>query len=85
MVDETVAFQIPQGYKLDYIPENFSSEQSNWGLSVRYEQRGALVILHRKYFFELLMLEPEKFAPWNQWIKQGINAARENIVLRKEK
>jgi len=85
MVDETVAFQIPQGYKLDYIPENFSSEQPNWGLSVRYEQRGALVILHRKYFFELLMLEPEKFAAWNQWIKQGINAARENIVLRKEK
>jgi transglutaminase-like putative cysteine protease len=85
LFEETVALKIPAGYKLDYIPENFSSTEKAWGLTSRYEQRGDLVLLHRSYYFELLQLKPDMFVEWNNWVKKGINASRENIVLSKQK
>ncbi len=83
----TYILNIPENYKVTYIPENVEIKQAHFGVSIHYKQEnGKLVCEHNVYTeFPDLLLHTEEFPAWNQYVKALHNAYKESIILEKIK
>lgn len=81
---EDISFDIPEGYMVEYLPENFEVDGSDFGCSIAYKQVGNQIIYHKKFFLNYLMLEVSSFQRWNDAVKKFSEAYKEAIILKKK-
>jgi hypothetical protein len=74
---------IPTGYKITYLPENVSFNNSKFGFDVTYIQEKNRIIMKRKFWFNELLLYKADFENWNKCIKQLNKAYKEVLTLNK--
>jgi transglutaminase-like putative cysteine protease len=81
---ETVELEVPAGYSVEYIPENFSCEYQKFGCSITYVKAGNKIVSNKKFYLNHLLLQPEDFKEWNDAVRLFSNAYKESVILSKD-
>jgi len=76
--------EIPEGYKLSYLPKNKSYKNDVWGFELSYEEKNNQVILTQRFESNDLLLPIEKFQSWNKVLENLLPAYKETISLSKK-
>ncbi len=79
----TVVLDIPQGYKVKSIPKNTSYSTDFMAYSVTYTQEGNRITMNLQFKIDFLILYPEQFAQWNEFIRIKKASVGEAVVLIK--
>lgn len=80
---EVCELRIPQGYSVEYLPENSESSGKLLGFRIEYQHINDKVILTKRLYSDFLLLMPEQFEEWNQEVKQLSDMYKESIILKK--
>lgn len=76
--------KIPEGYKLDYLPENSSINHDFFDYDISYQTSGEYINYEMSIHNKFLILEPENFDQYNKAIKQLKSVYKESVVLQKK-
>ena len=81
-----VFIQVPEGYKVDYLPEGFTYNQDKFGCDVliRSMEDKNMIEVQTYFYYNYLILESEHFPDWNEMIKKLNNVYSELIIFKKE-
>jgi hypothetical protein len=74
---------IPEGYKLEYKPENFNLKTDLIEAGIEYVASGNKLIIRQKISTNVLLLEKPQFDAWNAAIKNITKQYNQNIILSK--
>lgn len=77
-------FEIPEGYKVDFLPNNQSFEHDKFRFELTYEMGEGEVIYELKLIQDYLMLEVDEMKDFNEMIKVLKAAYKESIVIIKK-
>lgn len=75
---------IPEGYKVDYLPENVSFSNDLITCSISYELKENVVLYHQNIILNFLILTKEQQLELNKLIKKIEKQYKEIIVLKKQ-
>jgi len=81
----TFVFEIPENYKIEYLPTNQAHDHKFFGFDISYEIEGNKIIQKKEVYLNYLILEPENFEDWNNLVQQLNEAYREVLILKKKK
>lgn len=76
---------VPNGYKVKYLPADDSFHDSEFGYEIKYKQDGNIVYCDKTLYLDYLILHKSKFETWNKMIKQLDKAYKEVVVLQNSK
>ena len=79
----TTVFAIPQGYKVEYLPNNIEVHNNLIQSKISYEQKDQLIQYEHQITVEALLFEEEEQAEINTLIKKMEKAYNEVIVLKR--
>lgn len=79
-----IFLQIPEGYEIEYLPENSDFNNDLFGYSIKYKREGNKIKFTHNYYKNYLLLNNESFEDWNKMIKEVNKAYREVIILKKK-
>lgn len=77
-------FAIPEGYSLDFLPENFTFKNDFFQASINYKKLNNTIVIDQKMDMNVLLLEKENFETWNTAIKNITKQYNQNIILVKK-
>lgn len=75
---------IPEGFKISYLPESKSYKNDVWGFDISYRQEKNQVIMTQTFTNDHLLLQPDKFQDWNKVLENLFPLYRETISLSKK-
>ncbi len=75
---------IPEGYVLNYIPENTSVSNDVFYFSIVYKQGNGEVSATQKFTMKKLYIDPKDFIAWNNAVYIISSAYKEQVVLKKK-
>jgi hypothetical protein len=78
-----VVFDIPDGYKVTYLPENTQFTNPFFGYSINYENNNNKISVTHKLTTNYLLLQPEHFSSFNEMNEQLKNAYKESVNITK--
>jgi hypothetical protein len=76
-------FQIPEGYRVTFIPGDDHFEHENFKYSLKYKQEDNSIVLEKVIVGEFLLLLDNKFNDWNKMLEQLTKNYRLSLVLKK--
>ena len=79
-----VALEIPQGYSIDYMPENTDFKNDKFGYKIDYKLDNNKLIMRRQIYIDALLLNKSDFKDWNDMIKKLSKSYKEVVVLKKD-
>lgn len=79
----TTTFNVPKGYKTNYVPEPLSFEHPNYGYNIDYTTNGDQIIMHKFIYINTLSIKNDEFESWNDFIKSIIKAYKKSIIIEK--
>jgi hypothetical protein len=77
-------FAIPDGYNVDFLPENFAFNNDFFTASITYKKVGNTIIINQKMAMNTLLVEKNNFETWNAAIKNITKQYNQNIILVKK-
>jgi hypothetical protein len=81
---ETFEFTVPDGYQVDYVPENASWKGDMFSFDIAYTKLPGKIVYERKVQLDALIINPGQFKDWNEGNKRLLEAQKETIVLKKK-
>ena len=75
---------IPDGYKVAYLPESKSFHNDVWGFDITYAQNKNQVVMTQSFENNQLLLQPDKFQAWNKVLENLFPLYKETISLSKK-
>ena len=75
---------IPEGYKVNYLPQSKEFKNNVWGFKIKYEQKNNQVIMTQEFEDEHMLLQPDKFSDWNKVLEQLFPLYKETVSLIKK-
>jgi len=76
-------FTIPDGFKVDFMPENFETSNELIQAKITYTISGNKISINQKMAINILLLEKPNFEIWNSTIKMMTKQYNQNIILSK--
>ena len=83
MVTSYVQIQIPEGYKVQYLPKNMEYNYEKFGFETTIVQNAKSVEVTYQFFQDGLTIEKNEFEEWNTFIKKLNQAYSELIIFKK--
>jgi len=77
----TTNFQIPEGYKASYVPDEIAFEDPNYGFKISYESKDNMIIQTKSIYIKTLSIKKDDFENWNSFIKSLQKAYKKSIIL----
>ncbi len=77
------SFKIPQGYKLDYIAENYKIDNENFTLQYKSNIIGDFVQVSYSYYFKKSIYPANDYLKLKLYFKEIVKKANEKVVLVK--
>ena len=77
----TSRLTVPEGYKINYVPEALSFDNPNYGYSITYTTNGNEIIQHKSIYINTLSIQNNEFESWNEFIKSLIKAYKKSIII----
>ncbi len=84
MKKEVTVLDIPEGYAIEYIPENVNYDGKNIGINIQYDVTPDKVVMNKTFYLDFLMLQPDQFKNWNESVKNVSDVYKESIILKKK-
>lgn len=81
----TVVLDIPEGYEASQVPEDVEMNSDYISCQLSYEQKDNQIVMHLEVEFDFILLHPENFNTWNEFVKLRKNYTSEAVVLKKIK
>ncbi len=83
-LDESiVCFTLPEGYNVEYIPENAFYKNEKFGFEINYTVDEDRVIQNKVFYIDNLRVLKTDFAEWNKMIEELNTAYQEVIIINK--
>ncbi len=82
-VQHEYKLKIPEGYQIDFIPDDVSLNNDVVKMSITYTVRDDTIIYNHIIEGKLLVLYPGNFSQWNELMKDVESAYKKAIVLKK--
>jgi hypothetical protein len=83
--DEVIELEIPNGFEVEYIPENFSYSGKFLGCDFSYEKSANTKIsFKRRFYIDSLLINPADFKAWNDDITSLSNSYKESIIFKRK-
>lgn len=79
----TSTFQIPEGYKMNYVPKDLKFDHPNYSYSITYTVKDNLIIQNKTITINTLSIKNDEFESWNGFIKSLIKAYKKSIIIEK--
>lgn len=81
-----IQLEIPNNYKINYVPENSSYANDLFGYNFNYitNKTNNTITLNQNYYINFLLLQKDKFSEFNQFINQISKAYKETLILIKK-
>jgi hypothetical protein len=79
----TTTFNVPKGFKTNYVPETLSFDHPNYGYNITYTTNGDQIIQHKSIYINTLSVKNDEFESWNDFIKNIIKAYKKSIIIEK--
>lgn len=79
----TTTFQVPDGYKVNYLPDDLSFNHPLYGYHITYSQQGNTITQNKTLYVKTLRVKNDEFNSWNGFIKSLIKAYRKSIIIEK--
>jgi len=76
--------EIPEGYKVSYLPDNASYNGPLGGFKISYHTIGNTVVNESYIYINTLMVYPKDFQEWNKMIRSLTRAYNESVTLTKQ-
>ncbi|HMK24869.1 MAG TPA: DUF3857 domain-containing protein [Chitinophagaceae bacterium] len=83
-VKYVTVLNIPDGYKVSYLPAGKSFHNDVWGFDITYEQKNSQVVMTQSFENNHLLLQPDKFQAWNKVLEKLFPLYKETISLSKK-
>jgi hypothetical protein len=77
-------FEVPAGYRIEYLPDNVAYENENFGFSLGYAQSDRGFTVNQQTYVSVLQLGRDQFDRWNDMVRTLLHAYKESVVLSKE-
>jgi hypothetical protein len=74
---------IPDGYKIDYLPEESNLYESDFSYSVSYQSDDKSITFSRKININTLVLKKSEFLKWDNVVSKFQDISRNVVVLKK--
>jgi hypothetical protein len=84
VIRQYTILDVPNNYKVSYLPKNFSLDNDVFGFSIQYSQQQDKVVACQELRNKSLLMQPAQFAGWNNAIKQILTQYKEQLVLQKQ-
>jgi len=78
-----VTLNIPEGYKIQYVPASVKKENEKAGFSSTYEVKNNQLIHVFDFYINTLMLQPSDFDQYNLIVAEQVKASNQSISLIK--
>lgn len=75
--------KMPEGYKLDYMPQGKSFHNKVWGFDFKYEKQGNWLVLTQEFDNDNLLLTSDQFQEWNKVLENLFPLYKETLSLTK--
>lgn len=75
--------EIPAGYKVSALPENFTYTRKDYELKVAYELKGSRILQTTTLVFNKIIIPHNEITEWNEFIKAYRQQVKQVIVLNK--
>ncbi|MBL4704601.1 MAG: DUF3857 domain-containing protein [Flavobacteriales bacterium] len=79
-----IFLDVPEGYSIEYIPENFVFEHEKFKTEVTFNVSGERIEIQTYFEFDHIILRQEYFAKWNEMVKK-INRIYSELIIFKKK
>lgn len=76
--------EIPEGYIVDYLPEDFTITNDYFNCKITYTNEDSVVKYHHELVMKFLTLSPEEQKEVNKAIKQVEKQYKETVVFKKQ-
>lgn len=83
-VSTTVEFTIPDGYKVDYLPEALNKKSGDLSFEGAYTAKGNLVTYSKKIVINKTIIRKQEFSDWNTFISSINKFYNDQVVLVKK-
>jgi transglutaminase-like putative cysteine protease len=80
---DITTLEIPLGYTSSCLPPDRKYDGEDFGFEISYRVENNRVICSKKIWINTLMVTPEQFSKWNDFIRQLTIAYSDNITLKK--
>jgi hypothetical protein len=81
-LDNTIELEIPEGWKVDYIPENLTIDDPHIAFNSNYEIKDGKIILHQETAIRYLNMTHEYFKKWNENVNEILKYQNEIVILK---
>ena len=76
-----IEVSIPEGYKLEHLPANFSFDEEDFAFSFTFREEAGKVIYEKTLALKTAVLKKERFPVWDKCIKEMNEKVYEDQVL----
>ncbi|MEY8849148.1 DUF3857 domain-containing protein [Psychroserpens sp. XS_ASV72] len=80
----STTFEIPEGYKVSYIPEEMAYADPNYGFQIDYIDDGKTITQTKTIYVKTLSIKKDGFEKWNDFIKNLRKAYKKSIILEQQ-
>jgi len=77
----TTNFEIPEGFKAGYIPDEILFDDPNYGFKISYETKDNIITQTKSIYVKTLSVKTEDLENWNRFIKSLLKAYKKSIIL----
>lgn len=84
VIRQYTILDVPENYKVTYLPKNYELKDDNLGFSIKYTQQQNKVIAVQEMRNNYLLMQPKDFIKWNTAVKQILGEYKEQVVLQKQ-
>ena len=81
---QVAVFEIPEGYELEYLPQDQKMEKELFGFKINYQLDDNKITQNKILYINYLILSTEQFPEWNQMVQELSEAYREVLILKKK-
>jgi hypothetical protein len=75
--------EIPEGYKIEFIPTDKKYENPDFGYSIKYTLNDNKLIYEHNHYRNTLMIGYQKLTTWKEFINKLENDYKETVLLKK--
>ncbi len=83
-LDKTFEFTLPQGYKIDFLPEEKMGKNEMMNYNISYQTKGDKIVYNLFYQLNTILVEVDGLEEWNKIVKKLASDLDESIKLIKE-
>jgi transglutaminase-like putative cysteine protease len=79
-----IEFTIPDGYKMDYVPDALTIKKPDYSFEGSYSNKGNMIVYSKKIIVNTAIIKKNDFAAWNEYIKAINKFYADQVVLVKK-